>query len=155
MSLIILLNCLAMAYERPAIPGNSVEAAVLKYLDVAFIIIFGVEALLKMLAFTFRWGPAGLCSATAMQGPLDCLCTLGNGALAELGVLCNWWDQVYVVAAADVAAACSMQHHCCYFSCWNAMITVEPAARNNAAAATSSCMDAASMQLRSNCRFRP
>jgi hypothetical protein len=54
MSLIILLNCVAMAYERPAIPDDSVEAAVLKYLDVAFVIIFGLEALLKIVAFTFR-----------------------------------------------------------------------------------------------------
>lgn len=56
MSLVILVNCVAMGYERPALAEDSVDVAVLKYLDIAFTVIFGVEALLKILAFSFRCG---------------------------------------------------------------------------------------------------
>jgi hypothetical protein len=58
MSVIILINCLAMAVERPSIAEDSQEADVLSALDIAFTVTFGVEALLKIMAFSFRcvWG---------------------------------------------------------------------------------------------------
>jgi hypothetical protein len=54
MSLIILINCIAMAMERPSIADGSQEAEVLSALDIAFTVVFGVEALLKIVAFSFR-----------------------------------------------------------------------------------------------------
>ncbi len=54
MSMIILINCLAMAYERPSIPDGSTEAMVLDSLDLAFTAVFGMEAVLKIFAFTFK-----------------------------------------------------------------------------------------------------
>lgn len=51
---LILLNCVAMAYEYPHMRKGALDTAVLHWADVAFTAIFGVEAALKILAFTFR-----------------------------------------------------------------------------------------------------
>lgn len=51
---IIIGNCVKMAFERPAIVPDSLEDRVLMYFDWAFTIIFGLEALSKIFAFSFN-----------------------------------------------------------------------------------------------------
>lgn len=51
---LILFNCAAMAYEYPHMPPGAVDTLVIHWLDVAFTALFGLEAVAKILAFTFR-----------------------------------------------------------------------------------------------------
>lgn len=49
----ILLSCIQMAFERPAIEPGSTEDTILFYLDVCFTAIFGLEFIMKSIALTF------------------------------------------------------------------------------------------------------
>jgi hypothetical protein len=53
MVLVILVNCVEMAMERPALDPDSAESDALHYIDMACTIIFCVEAGLKIFAFSF------------------------------------------------------------------------------------------------------
>jgi hypothetical protein len=53
MVLVILVNCVEMAMERPALDPDSTEAFVLRNIDLACTILFCMEAGLKIFAFSF------------------------------------------------------------------------------------------------------
>jgi hypothetical protein len=72
MSIIIIFNCVAMAVERPAIEEGSQEADVLASLDIAFTVIFAVEALLKITVFSFKWA-----TGRGRAAPDACVCFRG------------------------------------------------------------------------------
>jgi hypothetical protein len=54
MLVIILANCICMALEGPRVVQDSTLGQTLRWSDVGFTAIFGVEVLLKCFAFTFR-----------------------------------------------------------------------------------------------------
>lgn len=54
MILVILANCILMAFESPLLSKTSTLYAVLNISDIVFTIIFGVEALIKIVAFGFK-----------------------------------------------------------------------------------------------------
>jgi hypothetical protein len=49
----VLVNCVMLAIESPLIHPHSALGLVLYWADVAFLVIFGAEAVIKALAFSF------------------------------------------------------------------------------------------------------
>ncbi|KAI8464917.1 MAG: Ion transport protein-domain-containing protein [Monoraphidium minutum] len=72
---LILLNCAAMAYEYPGMDHGSLDYKIIHWSDVGFTIAFGLEAGVKILAFTFR----GYIAATTNK--VDLLIVITSAAL--------------------------------------------------------------------------
>ncbi len=75
MLVLIMINCILMAMESPRIKEGSPLALLLYWSDVGFTIIFGVEVVLKSLAFTFTTYMGQLTNAVS-AGVRACVCVL-------------------------------------------------------------------------------
>lgn len=75
MFFLIIVSCVAMAWEHPGISVQSVEWKALRYTDIVLTALFGLECALKIIAFTFR---TYILSLTNQVGDMDHQCWATN-----------------------------------------------------------------------------
>lgn len=91
---LIALNCIALMMERPAIQPNSTERKILQCANYSFTIIFFVEMIIKIIAFTFILGP---------QAYIKSSWNILDGSLAIIGMISMAFDLYYISAASTAS----------------------------------------------------